>query len=293
MPIFARSVVFSNNLKGMLWMASFAVMVSGMHICIRVVSVEIHPYEIAFFRIFFALFVIVPWLIRQGVKPLKTTRFNLLFVRGVINTASMLAFFLGLSMTPVAEVAALSFAAPIYATLIAIFLFRERVGMFRWIAIFVGFAGVLVIVRPGFENLGFGQILILGSAFGWGICIVMVKELGKTESAVTITAYMSIIMAPLILPIAAYHWIWPNPNQLGWLLFLGVLGGLGQFAMSEALKLADTHVVTPVDYLRLIVVSILGYFVFGEVPDRYIWIGGTMILGAVSFIAYREHVTRK
>ena len=287
------SIVSLQNFRGMVWMAIYTVLISGMHICIRSISEEgIHPYQIAFFRNLFALFIIIPWFVKYGAAPLKTARIKLLFLRGTINSISMLAFFLGLSLIPVAEVAALSFSAPIYATLIGMVMFREQVGVLRWCAIFAGFVGVLIILKPGFGSIGFGQILVILSAFGWGICIVLVKEIGRTDSAITITAYMSIIMAPLTLPAAIYYWIWPSLEQIAWLFVVGMLGGLGQLAMSKSLRLAETHVVAPVDFLRLIIVSIFGYLIFNEIPDHFVWIGGAMILGSVTFIAYREHLKK-
>lgn len=289
----SANVATADNLKGMIWMATYAVFMSGMHVCVRLVSEGLHPFEIAFFRNVFALIVLVPWFWRLGLAPLKTKRFGLLFTRGALNTFCMLAFFTALSIGHLAEIAALSFTAPIYATLIGMVVFHERVGLKRWSAILIGFAGVIVILRPGFHEIGFSQMLVLSSAFGWAICMVMVKELGRTESAITITAYMSLVMAPLSLVPALFYWQWPSWTQLGWLVFLGALGGAGQLAMTQSLRLAETHVVTPFDFLRLVFVSILGYLVFDQVVDIYVWLGGTMIFAAVAFIAYREHARRR
>ena len=289
----SASVATADNLKGMMWMAVYSAFIAGMHICIRLVSEGMHPFEIAFFRNVFALIVLVPWFWQLGLNPLKTKRFGLLFTRGVLNSCCMLGFFMALSLGQLAEIAALSFTAPIYATLIGMVVFREKVGLFRWSAIFVGFLGVLVIIRPGFEEIGFAQVLSLTSAFGWAICMVMVKELGRTDSAVTITAYMSLVMAPLSLGPAMYYWIWPTWEQLGWLLVLGTLGGAGQLALAQSLRLAETHVVTPFDFLRLVFVSILGFLVFDQVPDIFVWVGGSTIFASVAFIAYREHERRQ
>jgi drug/metabolite transporter (DMT)-like permease len=286
-------VATADNLKGMIWMASYAAFMSGMHVCVRLVSEGLHPFEIAFFRNVFALVVLIPWFWKLGLAPLKTKRFGLLFTRGALNTVCMLAFFTALSIGHLAEVAALSFTAPIYATLIGMVVFRETVGVMRWGAIFLGFLGVLVIVRPGFEEIGFSQMLVLTSAFGWAVCMVIVKELGRTESAITITAYMSLVMAPLALGPAMFYWVWPSWQQLGWLLVLGILGGAGQLALTQSLRLAETHVVTPFDFLRLVFVSILGFLIFDQVPDIYVWLGGTMIFTSVAFIAYREHIRRQ
>jgi len=280
-------------LKGILWMLTGAVFMSAMHTSIRHASADIHPFEIAFFRNVFAFLVVLPWLIRLGWAPLRTKRLGLLVVRGGLNTACMAAFFFALSITPLAEAAALSFTSGIYAALMAIFVFNEKVGLKRWSAIFLGFIGVFVVLRPGFETIGLGQMLILGSALGWGVCMIIIKTLGRTESALTITAYMSLVMAPLSLVPALFVWIWPSWEQLAWMAAIGILGGIGQYAMTEALRRAPTHVVTPIDFTRLLFISLFAYVAFGEVPDIYVWIGGMMIFSGVAFIAYREHVARQ
>jgi len=283
------SPVPKDNLRGILWMLVYSAMVSGMHICVRLVSEGLPPFEIAFFRNLFGLVVVLPWFVQLGLAPLKTKRFGLLATRGTLNTIIMLGFFTAISITPLAEVTALSFTAPIYATLFAIFWFREKIGMRRWAAILVGFIGIFVILRPGFQTISPGHMLVMGSALGWGICLIIIKDLGRTESAVTITTYMSLVMAPLSLIPALFVWVTPNLEQLAWLLLLGTFGGLGQLAMSQSLRLADTHVVTPFDFSRLLFVSVLAYFLFGQIPDIYVWIGGTMIFGSIAFITYREH----
>lgn len=283
----------ADSLKGMSFMLGAGVCMAAMHVLIRHISADIHPFEIAFFRNLFALFAMVPWFIKLGWAPLRTTRPGLMFWRAVVNSACMLGFFTAISLTPLAEVTALGFTAPIYAAILAIFFLGERIGWQRWSAILVGFAGVFVVLRPGFETIGLGQMLVLGSAFGWAICLIMIKILGRTESSVTITVYMSIMMAPMLLGPALYVWVWPTWAQLGWLALLGVLGGLGQMGMAEALRLAPTHVVMPVDFTRLLIISLFAYLAFGEVPDAFVWLGGIIIFGSTAFITYREHVKRR
>lgn len=267
----------------------YAALVSGMHVCVRLVSEGLPPFEIAFFRNLFGLVAVVPWFIKFGFTPLRTKRIGLLTARGALNTVCMLGFFTAVSVTPLADVTALSFTAPIYATLFAIFWFGEKIGIRRWAAILVGLIGIFVVLRPGFQTISTGHILVLGSAFGWGICLIMIKDLGRTESAVTITTYMSLVMAPLSLIPALFVWVPPSLEQLGWLLLLGTLGGGGQLAMSQSLRLADTHVVTPFDFSRLLFVAALAYLMFDQIPDIFVWIGGAMIFGSIAFITFREH----
>ena len=281
-----------DNLRGILWMALFTLFMSAMHAAVRHVSGDLHPFEIAFFRLLFGFVIVLPWFIKLGWAPLKTRRFGLMSLRGVLNLTCMMAFFFGLSITPLAEVTALMFSAPIFATVLAMAVFGERAGARRWTAIAFGFAGTLVVVQPGFGTIGLGPILVLFAAFGWGICMVIIKSLGKTESSVTIITYMSLVMTPLSLIPALWVWQWPTDRQWMWLLVIGLLGGAGQMSMTEAMRAAETHAVAPVDFLKLIWISIIAFFVFGEGPGPYTWIGGVMIFGATAFIAWREHVLR-
>ena len=283
----------SGNLRGVLWMFLFTVCMGTMHVCIRQVSSGgMHPFEIAFFRNLFGLLVVVPWFVRLGLQPLRTSRLGMLTLRGALNVISMLAFFSALAIAPLAQVTALSFTAPIFATLLAMLIFHETVGIRRWTAIVIGFVGTLVILRPGAGDIGLGATLTIFSALLWGVCMIIIKSLGRTESAVTITVYMSLVMAPLSLIAALFVWQWPAWSQLWWMIAIGILGGAGQMAMAEALRTAETHVIMPVDFAKLIWVAAIAYLAFGEVPNAYTWIGGVMIFGSTAFIAWREHVTR-
>ncbi|HEY4636314.1 MAG TPA: DMT family transporter, partial [Rhodospirillales bacterium] len=142
MPSGQTAPAFSGNLRGILWMLVFTLCMGTMHACIRQVSSGgMHPFEIAFFRNLFGLLVVVPWFVRLGLQPLRTSRLGMLTLRGAINVISMLAFFTALSIAPLAEVTALSFSAPIFATLLAMVVFGERAGIRRWTAIVVGFLG--------------------------------------------------------------------------------------------------------------------------------------------------------
>ena len=285
--------ITTKNQKAILWMIFYAATISGMHACIRLVSDGMHPFQIVFFRNVFGMIAVLPWFIKFGSQPLKTNRLGMLLTRATINTFAMMAFFTGVSITPLTEATALSFTAPIFAAILAVFFFNEKIGIWRSIAILFGLLGTFVILRPGFNDIGFGQILVLASAFSWSICIIIIKSLGETESAATITAYMSLFMAPLTLIPALFVWITPSLEQILWLVLLGTLGGIGQLALTESLRLGETHVVTPFDFTRLIFISILGYFFFNQIPDIFVWIGGSMILMSVAFIAWRESFNKK
>lgn len=266
---------------------------SCMHGAIRYLSADMHPFEIAFFRNMFGLVLLAPLLFRHGMAPLRTSNLKLHLLRGAFNIISMLCFFYALSIAPLTDVAALTFASPIFATALAVFVFGEMVGVRRWTAIIIGFAGTMVVLRPGFEAVALGPLLALIAALIWGIALLFIKVLARTESSLTITAYMVILLTPLSLIPAVFVWQWPSAEQYPWLILIAALGTSGHLFLNQALKLAETNVVMPVDFVRLIWVSIIGFYVFGEVPDLFTWIGGAMIFASALYIAYREGVRRR
>jgi drug/metabolite transporter (DMT)-like permease len=278
----------SPALRGIALMFVSTFFFAAMHGSIRYMSATIHPFEIALFRNVFALVVVLPWFWRYGIAPLRTQRFGLHALRAVLNIMAMLSFFYALSITPLSEVTALGFTAPIFATVLAALLLGEVVRARRWTAIAIGFLGTMIILRPGFEAIGLGQILVLFSSMIWACALLVIKTLGRTDSSATIISYMALLMIPLSLVPALLVWRWPDPLEWCWLIGIGVLGGIGQFCMTEALRQADTAVVMPFDFFKLVWVSAIAWLAFAEGLDLYTWIGGAVIFASALYIAYRE-----
>jgi drug/metabolite transporter (DMT)-like permease len=275
---------------GILFMVASTICFASMHGAVRYLALRehLHPFEIAFFRTFFGLLALAPWFIRQGLMPLRTQRFGLHAARALINVVAMLMFFMALGLTPIAQVQALGFTAPLWASLLAILVLKERVLLWRWGALIIGFVGALIIIRPGFKSIDLGSLLVLGSAAIWSFAIIIIKTLSRTDSSVTITAYMVLLMSPLSLIPALFFWQWPNGEQLLWLAFVGISGTLAQLVMTQAFHVADTTAVLPLDFMKLVWGAMIGYAVFAEVPDAGVWLGGVTVFAAATYIAYRE-----
>jgi drug/metabolite transporter (DMT)-like permease len=271
---------------GLMFVSTF--FFAAMHASIRYLSATVHPFEIALFRNVFGLMVVLPWFYRYGIAPLRTQRFGLHALRAVFNIMAMLSFFYALSITPLSEVTALGFTAPIFATVLAALILGEVVRARRWSAIAIGFLGTLIILRPGFEAIGLGQMLVLFSSMIWACALLVIKTLGRTDSSATIIAYMALLMIPLSLVPALLVWRWPDPLEWAWLIAIGVLGGIAQFCMTEALRQADTAVVMPFDFFKLVWVTVIAWLAFAEHLDLYTWIGGAVIFASTLYIAYRE-----
>ena len=278
----------SAPLRGIILMALAALLFACMHAVIRHVSASLHPFEIAFFRNVFALLLVLPWFIRLGLAPLRTQRFGMHLLRTAFNVVAMLCFFYALSIAPLAEVTALNFTAPIFATLLAALFLGEAVRARRWAAVGIGVLGTLVILRPGLAEVGLGQMLTLLAALTWACALLVIKSLSRTESSLTIITYMSLLLLPLSLIPALFVWHWPTLEQVLWLVLIGFLGGGAQYLMTESLSVADTAVVMPIDFTKLLWVSVIAYLAFDELPDLFTWIGGAVIFASTFYIGYRE-----
>lgn len=261
---------------------------ASMHAVIRIASSEQHPFEIAFFRNLFGLVVLSPFLLRHGFGALRTRRLPLHAARGAVHVSAMLMFFTAVPITPLGTVAALSFTAPLFVTVGAVLVLGEVVRIRRIAALAAGFAGALVIVRPGVAALDPGSLLVLGSSAVWAGAMILIKLLSRTESSLTMTAYMAVFLTPLSSIAAAFVWRWPSPEELGWFALMGSLGTAAHLCLAQAFREADAAAVLPVDFLRLIWASVFGYLLFGEVPVLFVWIGGTIIFASTLYLAYRE-----
>jgi drug/metabolite transporter (DMT)-like permease len=279
--------------RGCALMVVSTIMFAGMHAAIRHTTQHMPPVEVAFFRNLFGLLVIAPLLLRYGSGVFRTKKLSLHMLRAVLNVLSMLAFFVGLSMTPIARATALSFTAPLFTALLGVLFLGEVFRWRRWTAILVGFIGALVILRPSLEGLETGALLIIFSSLLWSLAVIDIKVLARTESSLTITAYVTVLMIPLTLGPALMNWQTPPAEMWGWLIFIGVIGTLGQLVVTEAFKLADTTALMPFDFIKLIWAAILGALLFGELPDMYTWIGAAIVFASSFYIVWRETVVRR
>lgn len=286
-----ESVVWATlpgNLKGMAYALLSGMTFSASNGMVRHVSAEVHPFEIAFFSFFFGFFVLLPVLARTGLAPLRTKRPGMHMVRVALSAVATLAIFYALSVTPLAQVAALSFTMPIFATVLAIVILREVVGIRRWTAIIVGFVGTYVILRPGTGAIEFGALLVLAASVLYGITVIVIKSLTRTDSPLTIMAVQICMMSPVLLVPALFVWQWPTWPQLAWLATIAVVTAFSVLAFAMAMKEADTAAVMSLNFLQLVWASLIGFVFFAEIPDLYTWIGGAMIVASTTYIAYRE-----
>lgn len=276
------------GLAAVLLMLAASLALASMHGSVRFVSAGLHPFEIAFFRNVFGFCVLIPWLARIGVAAFATRKLPLHLVRGVLNGGSMLMWFLGLSLIPLAEATALSLASPLIATAGAILFLGEPVRGHRWLGLGLGVAGMLTILRPGFEEIGLGAAAVLLSAVLVTASKLIAKTLTRTESPTAIVAWLTLLMIPVTAVPAAFVWQTPTGLQLLMLLGIGALGSCGHLCLVHAYRLADVGLVEPLVFFRLVWAALLGFLIFAEIPDAWVWIGGLLIVAATTWLARRE-----
>lgn len=274
--------------RAALWVAFGGICATAMNILIRKAAEELHPFEVTFFRCLFGLLVLVPWLLRVGIGSLRTTKAWFYTLRAAVSLVSMLSWFYGITLVPLATATALNFTGPLFATAGAALILGETVRARRWVGVSVGFLGVLVIIRPGMGALDPNLLFILVSAATMGMGVVTVKFLSRSESATAIVTYMVLYSAPLALVPALFVWRWPSLATLGWLVALGVLGTAAHFAVARAYGAADASACAPFEFLRMPFTAVLAYLVFGEVTDLWTWAGAAVIAGSSIYVAHRE-----
>lgn len=277
-------------LRGMALMVVSTLCFTALHAGVRQLTAvgDLHPFEAAFFRNLFGLLAFAPWFLRVRRGALRTSKLKLHALRGALQVVGMLAFFSALKLSPLAEVSALSFTAPLFASLGATLFLGEIMRLRRWSALMLGFLGALVIVRPGFETLSLGTLLVIFSSVVWSSAMLVIKVLSRTDSSVTITLYMALFLTPLSLLPALFVWRAPSLAELLLLAAIGALANLGHLAMAQAFHEAEATVVLPFDFTRLIWASVLGYLLFAETPDPWTWVGGVIIFASTTYIAFRE-----
>jgi len=280
------------RVKGMLLGLVAAASFTLLHTSVRYASRELHVFEITFFRYFIAVFFMLPGLIGSRFAVLKTRRLHLLLIRCVMLMISMLGLFSALSMSPIAMVTALSFISPVFASVVAILFLRERSTPSRWLAVAGGIAGMLLIVRPGVVPISLGPLFAICGAVAWAVSIIVIKLMSTTESSTTQVTYMSIIVAPLTFLLAIWVWEWPSLRMVPVLVFMAVIATVGQFAYTKSFKYAEATALMPLDFTRLVWASLTGLLLFGEVPDLWSWVGGTVIFLSAAYITFHEAAGR-
>lgn len=275
-------------LRGAILMVIAATSVAVDTIIIRIVAAEIHPFEIGFFRSLFSLVILAPWLMRSGLRGLKTTRMPLHVARALLKLAAIICFFYAVKLLPLAAVTAIAFTTPLFASLGSMAFLGERAHRRRLLALLAGFVGVLIVIQPGAEVFDPYILVALAAAVGLGGVGIMMKYLSVRENPPAVVSLNLLITVPIAMIIMLPVWTTPSLPILGLLVVQGLLGGISQLCVARALSLADASVMIPIEFIRLPLVIGLAWLVIGETTDIWTLVGGVVIFVATVALVRRE-----
>ena len=256
--------------------------------CARELSSEYTTVQLAFMRAVIAVVFISPLVLRHGVFIFKTKVFPLHLLRSLFTYGGMICWFYAVSMISVSDYTALLYTQPIFTIFAATLILRETVGRRSWLAVAIAFIGALIIIRPGFQTVNLGMLAAIATGILFAGVNTTVKLISREDSSIKITVYVSLFMLVFSAIPAAFVWKQPLLIDLPIIIGVGVFALFGQYAITEAISIADARIVQPFDFSRLITASIIGWLAFGESSDVFTWIGALVIFGASYYVIVFE-----
>ena len=232
------------------------------------------PLAVTFWRSLVVLLLMLPWILRNRDTALRSKRPVGQVLRGLYSMVGLILLVVSLARLPLAEVSALTFAAPLFGTVGAALLLGEKVRAARWTATIVGFVGVWVVLRPGVSSVDPWFALPLISAVFIAASNLMIRSLSKHDAPTTTVAWLAMVSVPVTLVPALFVWSWPTPEAMFWMAMLGTTGLGAHICLTRAFTAAEASAVLPYDYSRLVVTASLAFFLFGEIPTVWTWLGG-------------------
>ena len=256
---------------------------------------EAYPVgQVLFFRGFFGIIPILFIIPKERYLDFyKTDRALLHLMRCLAGLVALISIFIALRNLPLATVVSITFAAPIFTTIFSIFLLNEKVGFYRWMAVLVGFVGIIVISEPGFSSLNFYYIYPIIFCLGLSYVAITIRKLSATEPVWLISLFFSFSIMILSFFTFYQDWIMPSFTDLFLLAMIGILGGLANLWLSQSYKFSEVSLVTPLKYLALVFAIIFGYFIWNEVPSNKTIMGSLMVVLSSLIIFRREMILKK
>ncbi|WP_448663620.1 DMT family transporter [Sphingomonas sp. CJ20] len=247
--------------------------------------------ETMFHRQFWAALLVTAWIAAgPGLATVRTARFGAHVTRAATGLVGMVFTFGAVLLLPLAEATTLQFTVPIFATLLGALVLKEKTGWHRWGAVLAGFVGVLIVAQPGSGHFPFyGALVGLMAALFVAIIAVLLRQIGRTESATTTVFWFSVLSVPPLALVYAFQLKPHDPATWAVLVAIGMVGGLGQLALTGSLRFAPVSAVVPMDYSGLVWGTLYGWLLFGALPTPYTWIGAPVIIASGLYIVYREH----
>jgi drug/metabolite transporter (DMT)-like permease len=257
----------------------------------KYLSATLPSIEIAWIRFLVFVLIMVPAMVPGSpIFALQTQRPMLQITRGMALLGSSLLFISGLRFLPIAEASATSFVSPLFVTALSIFFLSEKVGLRRWIATAVGLLGVMIVLRPGTSAFHPAAFFPVVSAFAWACTLILTRKMsGQERTAVTMT-YSSIVGFAVLCALVPFVWVTPTWHDILFGTIVGLASTAGQWIVVLAFRYADASVLAPFSYIQLLWVTLLGFVIFGEVPDVWTVAGAAFIVASGLYTAHRERV---
>ena len=285
--------MLSKNQLGFLYMFMSICAFSLMDVIVKW-SVDYPIGQVLFFRGFFGIifyFFIIP---RDRLHNFyETKRPGLHLLRCVSGLIALVAIFIALRKLPLATVVSISFAAPIFTTIFSIFLLSEKVGIFRWLAVIVGFIGILIITEPGISELNIYYVFPIIFCLGLSYVAITIRQLSSSEPVWLISFYFSLAITSFSFLSIPQGWVLPSLNDFIILSLIGIIGGVANLWLSQSYKYSEVSLVTPLKYLALVFAIIFGYFIWGEIPTFKTLLGAFLVIISTLIIFRREIYKKK
>ena len=277
--------------RGIALILASTVFLGASDVTAKYLSATLPSIEIAWIRFLaFALIMFPAMLPGSPLYALQTDRRGLQLMRGVALLGSSLFFITGLGFLPIAEASATGFVAPLFVTALSIFFLGERVGVRRWLATAVGLIGVLIILRPGSSAFHPAAFFPIVSALAWACTLIMTRMMSGRDRAITTMTYSSIAGVCILSMLVPFVWVTPSWHDILFGIFIGMASTAGQWIVVLAFRYADASVLAPFSYTQLLWVSVLGFVIFGEIPDIWTVVGAVFIVASGLYTAHRERI---
>lgn len=280
------------NVQGMFWIVTSGLIFSCFMALVRYVGTTMDPIQTSFLRYGLGLVFLTPFFLRVSAPDLKAMRWKLHLLRGLMHGTGVMLWFYAMSRIPLAEVTAIGFTAPVFATVGAALFLGERIRLPRITAVAVGLMGAMLIVRPGFADVDPGAVAMLIAAPLFACSDLIAKALTRKETGPAVVAYLSIIVTLVTMGPALAVWKWPTPEEWALVVCIAGLATVGHLAMTQGFKVGEISAIAPARYIQLLWSALIGFALFSEVPEIWTWVGAAIIVAAALFIARREAIAR-
>ena len=283
----------SNPTMGIFWMLVTGALFVGVTALVKHMGPRIPAAEAAFLRYALGLVFLLPFLRRLLALRLDRQMLGVFVGRGAVHTVAVLLWFFAMARIPIADVTAMNYLSPVYVTLGAALFLGERLALRRILAVVVALIGALIILRPGFRELSTGHLAMLVTAVCFGASYLLAKRASEQYDPIIVVAMLSVMVTIGLAPLAIPVWITPTSTEMLILFGVACLATMGHYTMTLAFRAAPLAVTQPVTFLQLIWAVLLGYFAFDEGVDGFVIFGGLVIVGAISFMSWREMMLKR